>query len=131
MITVEKIGGTSMTKFQSVLQNIIIGNRKKNDYYSRIFVVSAYCDVTNMLLEHKKTNTPGVFTLFANKKNYNKKLDEVLAKLISINKGFKSIGLDINEADEFITKRIQQAKFYLKNMAVTLSSGYVNKNNIL
>jgi aspartate kinase len=59
MITVEKIGGTSMSKFPEVLQNIIIGNRKGNDLYNRIFVVSAYSGVTNWLLEHKKNGGTG------------------------------------------------------------------------
>jgi hypothetical protein len=41
MLTVEKIGGTSMTKFQDVLQNIIIGPCRDGYYYNRIFIVSA------------------------------------------------------------------------------------------
>ena len=58
MLTVEKIGGTSMSRFQDVLNNIIIGTREKREYYNRVFVVSAYNDVTNWLLEHKKTGEP-------------------------------------------------------------------------
>ena len=41
MLTVEKIGGTSMSKFGDVLRNIIKGTREEGDYYNRIFVVSA------------------------------------------------------------------------------------------
>ena len=41
MLTVEKIGGTSMSQFQDVLQNIIKGDRKNDELYNRIFVVSA------------------------------------------------------------------------------------------
>ena len=40
--TVEKIGGTSMTRFGELMENIIIGNRKATELYNRIFVVSAY-----------------------------------------------------------------------------------------
>jgi len=47
MLTVEKIGGTSMSQFQDVLQNIIKGNRKVDEYYNRILVVSAYNNVNN------------------------------------------------------------------------------------
>ena len=54
MLTVEKIGGTSMSGFDEVLKNIIIGNRKPSEMYNRVFVVSAYNNVTNWLLEHKK-----------------------------------------------------------------------------
>jgi aspartokinase len=56
MLTVHKIGGTSMTKFGDVVENIIIGQTEGENYYNRIFVVSAYNNVTNWLLEHKKDN---------------------------------------------------------------------------
>ena len=71
MLTVEKIGGTSMSQFQDVLKNIIIGTRKPGDYYNRIFVVSAYNNVTNWLLEHKKTREPGIYVKFVNQEDYN------------------------------------------------------------
>ena len=51
--TVEKIGGTSMTRFGELMQNILIGSRKGSELYNRIFVVSAYGGVTNWLLEDK------------------------------------------------------------------------------
>ena len=42
MLTVEKIGGTSMSAFGDVLRNIILYNRTGPELYNRIFVVSAY-----------------------------------------------------------------------------------------
>ena len=33
--TVEKIGGTSMTRFGELLDNVLIGNRKGNELYNR------------------------------------------------------------------------------------------------
>ena len=39
-LRVEKIGGTTMSRFGEVLDNVIL--RDKNDIYNRIFVVSAY-----------------------------------------------------------------------------------------
>ena len=56
--TVEKIGGTSMSRFGELLRNIFIGDRKGAELYNRIFVVSAYGGITNMLLENKKTAAP-------------------------------------------------------------------------
>ena len=50
--TVEKIGGTSMSRFGEIIENIIIGRRKGAELYNRIFVVSAYGGITNMLLEN-------------------------------------------------------------------------------
>lgn len=131
MLTVEKIGGTSMSKFGDVLQNIIIGKRKKGDYYSRIFVVSAYSGVTNWLLEHKKTGEPGVYDIFVTNGDYRKALDDLLGKLIDINRGFRYIKLDPAKADDFITDRIRQSKDYLNSLAEVLASGYVNRENIL
>ena len=63
--TVEKIGGTSMTRFGELMENILIGNRRGPELYNRIFVVSAYGGVTNLLLENKKTAEPGIFAAFA------------------------------------------------------------------
>jgi aspartate kinase len=131
MLTVEKIGGVSMSKFQDVLKNIIIGNRKKGDYYNRIFVVSAYENVTNWLLEHKNTGEPGVYARFAAQRKYDKSLDEVLTKLLKINRGFIDIGLAIDVADNFIKNRIREAKNYLHNMANVLASGYLDRDSIL
>ncbi len=59
--TVEKIGGTSMTFFGDIMNNVIIGSRSGAELYNRIFVVSAYGGITNLLLETKKPANP-VFT---------------------------------------------------------------------
>jgi aspartate kinase len=131
MLTVEKIGGTSMSAFQDVLKNIVIGKRKPEQYYNRIFVVSAYNNVTNWLLEHKKTGEPGVYIKFANGQDYNPSLELLLEKLLEINRGFKNIGLDQNTADKFIATRIIQTKNYLNSLADVLATGYVNRQNIL
>lgn len=131
MLTVEKIGGTSMSKFQDVMNNIIMKPCSGCDYYNRIFVVSAYNNVTNWLLEHKKTKEPGIYLKFLNNEDYNQALMELLEKLIAINRTFESIGLNQQKADDFITNRIFQAKNYLNNLANVLATGYVNRQNIL
>lgn len=94
MLTVEKIGGTSMSEFKDVLNNIIIGKRSGADLYNRIFVVSAYNNVTNWLLEHKKTGEPGIYVKFLNDENYNQALDELCDKLIALNRKYEEIKLD-------------------------------------
>ena len=63
--TVEKIGGTSMSRFGELLDNIFIGNRTGEELYNRIFIVSAYGGITNLLLEDKKTGEPGIYGSFA------------------------------------------------------------------
>lgn len=130
MLTVEKIGGTSMSKFEDVLVNIIIGKREPEDLYNRIFVVSAYNNVTNWLLEHKKTNEPGVYVKFLNREDYNKSLNEVMKKLMAINKTLVPLGLNIKEADDFIQHRFEKAASYLESMNDVIASGYIDKKNI-
>src|SRR5580658_3468019 len=105
-LTVEKIGGTSMTALNDVIKNIILFERSGKELYNRIFVVSAFSGVTNMLLENKKTGEPGVYHRLANYKDFHKPLNSLIAKLKQINKGYEKLGLNIAEADLFIEKRI-------------------------
>jgi aspartate kinase len=130
MLTVEKIGGTSMSQFGDCLNNIINRNRTEKNMYNRIFVVSAYDNVTNWLLEHKKTGEPGVYTKFLNNEEYEVALDNLCNKLLDINKSFDAIGLNLPEANRFIKYRIEQAKTYLSSMYQVIASGYVEKSNI-
>ena len=129
-LTVEKIGGTSMSRFYDVLHNIILGNHTHNQMYNRIFVVSAYENVTNWLLEHKKSGQPGIYTKFFHSEDYETALDELCGKLIKINRQFEDIKLSQAEADQFIKKRIAHARHYLNSIAKVTASGYVNKNDL-
>jgi aspartate kinase len=131
MLTVEKIGGTSMSRFDEVLRNIIVGKRKKKDLFNRIFVVSAYNNVTNWLLEHKKTGEPGIYAQFAQQTDYHAPLEELVAKLIEINKTFADIGLDLAAAEAYIRERVNRTKVTLDSLAHVLSSGYLDRQSIL
>lgn len=62
--SVEKIGGTSMAATASLFDNVLIAGRSGDDLYNRIFVVSAYAGITDLLLEHKKSGVPGVYGRF-------------------------------------------------------------------
>lgn len=131
MLTVEKIGGTCMSAMEDVLHNIILFNRNENELSNRIFVVSAYSGVTNVLLENKKTGEPGVYHRFAEHKDFHRSLKEVAIQLQEINMKYVPLGLDLAIADEFITQRIKQAQKYLENLANILASGYVSNESIL
>jgi aspartate kinase len=131
MLTVEKIGGTSMSKFQDVIQNIMLPDGPGKVRYNRIFVVSAYSNVTNWLLENKKTGEPGIYSRFAEQKNFGSALDGILVRLVELNEGFGSIGLDLEKANSYISHRIMQTKSILDSMAEVMASGYVDKGNIL
>ncbi|MDF1575618.1 MAG: aspartate kinase [Bacteroidales bacterium] len=131
MLTVHKIGGSSMSRFGDVLENIVKRQAPGGFYYKRIFVVSAYNHVTNWLLEHKKTGEPGVYDLFVRNLDYRKALEALLEKLLGINHGFEAIGLDLEVADAFIRKRVEQCRNYLVSLEEVMASGYVDKQNIL
>jgi len=131
MLTVEKIGGTSMTALSDVIKNIILYERSGKQLYNRVFVVSAFSGVTNLLLEDKKTGAPGVYHHLANYKDFHNSLNSVIVKLKQINKSYENLGLNIGEADQFIEKRIKDAQAYLDNIASILTSGYVSKEGIL
>ena len=119
-----------MSQFKDVLNNIIKGDRSVSEMYNRIFVVSAYNNVTNWLLEHKKTGEPGIYVKFLNDDNYDSALDELCQKLIALNRGFEDIKLDQKVADEFIINRIEKAKNYLKSMHSVVASGYVDRRDL-
>ncbi len=129
MITVEKIGGTSMSRFDDVLRNIVLRDPKQ--VYGRVYVVSAYAGVTNELLEHKKTGAPGVYAKFAQGDNYAAALETLLAKLKGINKDLAPLGLDLAVADGFLEKRMHALREYLDSMRHVLSSGYLRRDSVL
>jgi aspartate kinase len=130
VLTVEKIGGTSMSQFGECLKNIIKGHHTEENMYDRIFVVSAYNNVTNWLLEHKKTGEAGVFAKFLHNEEYEVALDDLCNRLLDINKSFGFLGLNVEEANRFIQYRIEQAKIYLSSMYKVLASGYVEKSSL-
>jgi aspartate kinase len=129
MISVEKIGGTSMSQFQEVLKNIILRDPKK--VYGRIYVVSAYAGVTNWLLEHKKTGEKGVYAKFAEGQDYGAALEELTGKLEAVNAGFAPFGLDLEKANGFLRRRMTELLAYLHSMRHVLASGYLRRENVL
>ncbi len=129
VLRVEKIGGTSMSRFKEVMENVLLINPK--DVTNRIIVVSAYDGVTNALLEHKKTRQPGAYTLFAEQKDFRPELHKLKIKLFEINASFKAIKLDVDHANDYIEKKINRAIEYLNSMEDVLSSGYLKLNDIL
>jgi len=129
MISVEKIGGTSMSRFDDVLRNIIL--RDPKHVYGRVYIVSAYAGVTNQLLEHKKTGQPGVYATFVSGGDYGSQLGALTGKLKAINKELGPLGLDLASADAFLEKRMKELRAYLDSMRHVLASGYLRRENVL
>lgn len=128
-LRIEKIGGTSMSRFPEIINNIIL--RDKDDIYGRIYVVSAYAGVTDELLEHKKTGQPGIYKLFEDEKNYPRKMLALRDSLFEFNETLESAGLNLQEANDFIGDRIDLSINILRSMENVLASGYVTRNELL
>ncbi|MGI6356933.1 MAG: aspartate kinase [Lentisphaeria bacterium] len=130
--TVEKIGGTSMSRFGEVLNNVIIGNRSSKELYNRIFVVSAYAGITNMLLENKKTGAPGVYGKFAQGDlSWYDCLEQVRQRMIECNRQFEDLGLNQEQADEFVNERIDGIKDCLYDLLRLRGYGHFNAKTYL
>ena len=131
--TVEKIGGTSMSRFGELMDNILIAGRKGADLYNRIFVVSAYGGVTNLLLEDKKTGEPGIYGSFAAGDNraWQEKLEATRGRMLEINRGFAGLGLDTASADAFVNERMNGIKSCLIHLMQLRSFGHFYPQNYL
>ena len=124
--TVEKIGGTSMSNFDLLVNNIFIGNRTGSDLYNRIFVVSAYGGITDLLLEHKKTGAPGVYSLYAEgNPDWRKVLRSVEDEMCQINSRLaEKSDLDLEKAYAFVKSRISGLESCLSDLSRLCSYGH-------
>lgn len=111
--TVEKIGGTSMSRVNELRDTLFIGNRKGAELYGRVFVVSAFGGITDQLLEHKKSGDPGVYAYFANDDTNNgwlDQLDRVAEAMKAAHAKVLEHRADIQQADGFVDDRIHGAR---------------------
>lgn len=130
--TVEKIGGTSMSRSAELLDSLFL--RGGADPYNRIFVVSAYAGITNMLLEHKKTRESGVYARFANASNehgWSVALDDVMAAMNTAHAAVLQAPGDIRDADHFVRERIEGARSCLIDLQRLCSYGHFRLNQHL
>ena len=124
--TVEKIGGTSMSRFGEVMENVILGGRSGSAVYDRILVVSAYGGVTNALLENKKNGAPGVFAHFAaGGPAWVERLADVRAMMKEFNRQFEPLGLDQARADAFVDDRLDGIRSCLEDLMRVRSYGHM------
>lgn len=127
MHTVEKIGGTSMSRFQELMDTILIGNRKGDELYNRIFVVSAYGGITNQLLEHKKTGEPGVYARFANAESeeaWVEALNKLQVNMQEINAELFDTEYELTAANNFVADRLNDVRDCMKSLHHLCSYGH-------
>ncbi len=115
--SVEKIGGTSMSRFDELIDHLFKENGKP--VYNRIFVVSAYGGITDMLLEHKHSGEPGVYALFSageDEDAWQHRLDEVCSAMKAINAKFFTADELLGVANNFVDERIEDARRCLSDV---------------
>jgi aspartate kinase len=125
--TVEKIGGTSMSRVSELMRTVLIGDLQGDALYQRIFVVSAYGGVTDMLLEHKHSGDPGVYALFNEGEEdglWQAALGKTLAQMCSLNASIFEHDDDRTEADRFIRERVEAVQQSLEDLQNLCSSGH-------
>lgn len=124
--TVEKIGGTSMSRFPDLKDNLFL-DAKGSPEYRRIFVVSACGGITDLLLEHKHSGEPGVFSLFSegeNEDDWQDSLTDVGRRMQAINEDFFTDFPTLrHRADEFVEERVADARQCLADVQRICSFG--------
>ncbi|KFG88963.1 Aspartokinase associated with ectoine biosynthesis [Sphingobium herbicidovorans NBRC 16415] len=124
--SVEKIGGTSMAATATLFDNVLIAGRKGADLYNRIFVVSAYAGMTDLLLEHKKSGRAGVYARFVADEGtdgWREAIEEVRAAMCARNAEMFARGESRKQADAFVDRRIDAVAACLGDLARLRSHG--------
>ena len=101
-----------MSDYVAVRDNIILKPVHNESIYNRVFVVSAYGGITNLLLEHKKNGTSGVYAEFANSLNddsWMEAMEKLKQEIFSINQQLFKDKKTLNKANEFIGERLDDA----------------------
>lgn len=119
--TVEKIGGTSMSAFDAVLENIFL---RPKFVYNRVFVVSAYSGITDALLECKRTGEAGIYQQVAKRdETWIQALAALKLRMFLINENIFADPLNRIRADNFISSRLDDAQNCIENILATCQYG--------
>ncbi len=127
--TVEKIGGTSMSRLKELRDTLFLKDGKPE--YGRIFVVSAFGGVTDMLLEHKKTGEDGAYAAFANAEDdhgWHTALSQAGHAMIEAHEEVLDHSGDVAQATAFVQERIEGARNCLIDLQRLCSYGHFRLN---
>ncbi|TDX26863.1 aspartate kinase [Rhodovulum visakhapatnamense] len=131
--TVEKIGGTSISRADELMDTLFCGDREGGPY-GRLFVVSAFGGITDLLLESKKSGEPGVYGHFASAESdmkWSEALDRTAARMAEVHGRLLSHDGDRQEANEFLRDRIEGARSCLIDLQRLTSYGHFRLGNQL
>ncbi|TDG15781.1 aspartate kinase [Seongchinamella unica] len=125
--TVEKIGGTSMLNYEAVRDNIILRGDGRGQPYNRVIVVSAYGGITNLLLEHKKSGHPGIYSLFAGSEmehSWRNAVAKIRAEMRELNARLFDDVISMERANRFIEERLDSAESCLLDLQSLCKHGH-------
>ena len=125
--TVEKIGGTSMSDYEAVRDNVILKPVDEKYFYQRAFVVSAYGGITDRLLENKKNGRPGVYGSFSNgieNEEWLSCLAKLKDRILDINQSLFQEKELLEQANNFIIERLVEAKRCLTDLQRLCQHGH-------
>lgn len=116
-----------MSQVDAVMDNILVGERSGGALYNRVFIVSAYGGMTDKLLEHKKSQRPGVYALFADGENewaWSDALSAVAEDMRAFNAEVMSDPSDRQLADRFVDERVEGTRSCLMDLQRLCSFGH-------
>jgi len=88
MLSVEKSGGTSMSARYEVIENIMFYGKSGDELYNRVFVVSAFAGVADLLLENKKTGAPGIYQKITKHQDFRGPVLRHIFQILSLHGGY-------------------------------------------
>jgi len=120
-----------MSRSDELIDSIFLKRNAEDDLYNRVFVVSAFGGITNLLLEDKKTGAPGVFGLFAASDSnhaWSDALDKVAEEMGKVHGRLLGHPADRKIADDFLRERIEGARSCLIDLQRLCSYGHFQLN---
>lgn len=102
-----------MSRLNVLRDTLFLSDRGKAGPYGRIFVVSAFAGITDLLLENKKSGKPGVYAQFSNSENdhgWHEALDLAADEMTAAHEAVLDHSGDRERADAFVQDRIIGAR---------------------
>lgn len=116
-----------MSRVDELRDTLFVGQRAGDTLYGRVFVVSAFGGITNLLLEHKKTGEAGVYARFAEadtSHGWHDALARVREAMSEAHGKVLDHPADIAQADSFVSERIEGARNCLIDLQRLCSYGH-------
>lgn len=115
-----------MSRLDELLDTLFIASGADDVRYGRVFVVSAFAGITDLLLEHKKTGEPGVYARFTADGGHawHDALTRAEDAMTAEQHRLLSHPADLQQASDFVRDRIDGARNCLVDLQRLCSYGH-------